>query len=243
MDTFPQNLKKQIIPLRGYMGLCHLLIEEDKKSAVLIDTGLFGELWMLKLALYKNGLRMEDIRAILMTHGHLDHSGNLEVVKRLSGAKVYAHPLEQEIINGKFKYEGVNTWCGRLESLGRKVLRTGKPVDIDIELKDGLELPYFGGIRTIHLPGHTLGHCGFLCLRHNLLFSGDLFSSYTLFSHIPPPILNTAPKMILPSLRKVWELEAKYIVPQHYDFFCPVTHKKRFEEIFYKELEKSKRQK
>jgi glyoxylase-like metal-dependent hydrolase (beta-lactamase superfamily II) len=235
MTNFPRDVKERIIPLRGLMGFCHLLIEENKKDAVLLDTGLYGELWVLKLALKKHGIKPENIKAILLTHGHLDHSGNLKAVQEMTGAKIYAHRLEQEIINGNFKYKGTNRWCGRLENIGRKLLGVGNPIKIDAEINDGDHLPFFGGLKTIHLPGHTLGHCGFYSERYSLLFSGDLFSSYPMFSHMPPPILNTAPELMLESMEKAWKLHAKYIIPQHYDFFYPIVHKKRFEDIFYSE--------
>lgn len=235
MGNFPQALRKRIVPFRGLMGLCHLLIEEDQKGAILIDTGLFGEAWIIKLALKKHGIQPENIKAILMTHGHLDHSGNLYYMKNLTGAKVYSHKLEQEIINGNFAYKGINSWCGRLENMGRKLLGSGTPVKIDIEIEDGQELPFFGGLTVVHLPGHTLGHCGFYSRKHKLLFSGDLFSSYTMFSHLPPPILNTAPELMFKSLEKAWQLEPEFVIPQHYDFFNPSLHKKRMDDIFFTE--------
>lgn len=215
------------------MGLCHLLIEENKKEAILLDTGLFGELWLIKLALKKQGIKPENLKAIILTHGHLDHCGNLKVLKDLTKAQIYAHPLEQDHINGSFKYEGINSWCGKLEALGRKLLGVGIPVKIDHHIEDGQELPFFDGLTTIHLPGHTLGHCGFYSKKHNLAFSGDLFASYALLSHHPPKFLNTAHELILPSLEKLWELDPEFIIPQHYDVFLPNRHKERFEEIYY----------
>jgi glyoxylase-like metal-dependent hydrolase (beta-lactamase superfamily II) len=240
MTSFPSELKTRIVPIRGFMGFCHLLIEEDKKSAVLLDTGLFGELWVIQLALKKHKLALTDIKAILLTHGHLDHSGNLHKLKSLTGAPIYAHPLEQEIINGTFPYQNINKWCGRLENLGRRLLNIGKPIKIDIPLENGTNLPYFDGLEVVHLPGHTLGHCGFHSRKHNLLFCGDLFASYTLFSHLPPPILNTQPNTILNSMQKAWDLECDFILPQHYDLFNPTLHKHRFESVFFKEIAKQK---
>lgn len=235
MGKFPKELANRIIPFRGFMGLCHLLIEENGKEAILLDTGLFGEYWMIKLALKKYGIKPANLKAILLTHGHLDHTGNLKSIKNFTGATIYAHPLEQKIINGEFPYKGINSWCGKLENLGRKLLGVGKPVNIDVELHDGQELPFFGGLKTIHLPGHTLGHCGFYSQKHKLLFSGDMFSSYPLLSHLPPSILNTAPELMLQSLEKAWQLEPEFVIPQHYDFFTPKRHRERFEEIFFTE--------
>jgi glyoxylase-like metal-dependent hydrolase (beta-lactamase superfamily II) len=234
MIKFKLNKIEQIIPIRGFMGCCHLVLEKDRKSAILIDTGLYGEYSLIKLKLKMLKLNPDSIKAIILTHGHLDHSGNLKVLKELTGAKVYAHPLEQEIIDGCYPYKGVNRWCGRLENLGRKLLGVGKPTPIDQPITNGDTLPHFDGLEVLHLPGHTLGHCGFYSKAHDLLFSGDLFSSYAGFSHLPPPILNTKPEQIKQSIEKVAKLNPKYIIPNHYDLLMPEIHKKRFLNIHKK---------
>jgi glyoxylase-like metal-dependent hydrolase (beta-lactamase superfamily II) len=213
------------------MGYCHLLFEEDGKNCILLDTGLWGEVPLIRAILRRRGLSVENIKAIVMTHGHLDHSGNLCEIKKLSSAPIYAHPAEQKIINGAFPYQGLNAWCGRLENLGRRMLRTGAPVNIDIAIEDGQVLPFFGGLTVIHLPGHTLGHCGFYSASHSILFCGDLFASYPLLSHQPPPILNTAPELIPSSLRRALSLDADFVVPQHYDLPIPTLHRARLEKL------------
>ena len=99
---------------------------------------------------------------------------------------------------------------------------------IDRFIHDGDELPFWGGLRVVHFPGHTEGHCGFYSQRHNLLFSGDLFASYFFAVHLPPPILNARPELIPGSLRKARSLDARYIVPQHYDILDGELHRRRF---------------
>jgi glyoxylase-like metal-dependent hydrolase (beta-lactamase superfamily II) len=64
------------------------------------------------------GLEPGQVKAILLTHGHLDHAGNLAWAKAWSGAPVYAHAAEQAHIDGTFPYRGINRWCGRLERAG-----------------------------------------------------------------------------------------------------------------------------
>jgi glyoxylase-like metal-dependent hydrolase (beta-lactamase superfamily II) len=231
MSTFTSNLRSRIVPIRGIMGYCHLLFEEDGKSCILLDTGLWGEIPLIKSALRRRGLSVQNIKAILMTHGHLDHSGNLAEIRKMTSAPIYAHPAEQDIINGVFPYKGVNAWCGSLENLGRRILRVGRPVEIDVEIEDGQTLPFFDGLTVVHLPGHTLGHCGFFSKIHSTLFCGDLFASYPLFSHQPPPILNTAPEMIASSLRRASLLEADFVIPQHYDLLLPTLHRRRLKKI------------
>jgi glyoxylase-like metal-dependent hydrolase (beta-lactamase superfamily II) len=226
--------QRHIRTLRGVMGVCHLLIEPDERGVVLLDTGLVGEPWQIRWHLRRLGLGPRDVRAILLTHGHIDHAGNAAWAKAWTGAPVYAHPLEQAHIDGNYPYTGVNRWCGRLERAGRAVLRTGAPVKIDVPLADGDELPFWGGLRVVHLPGHTLGHCGFYSARHDLLFTGDLFASYFFNVHLPPPILNSAPALISGSLERARQLNPRFMVPQHYDVLGDTLHRRRFDLLLRK---------
>jgi glyoxylase-like metal-dependent hydrolase (beta-lactamase superfamily II) len=228
METIPG-----VYPLRGWMGLFHLLADAD--GAVLLDTGLWGEMPALRWRLRKLGLGRQDIRAILLTHGHLDHTGNLAAIREWTGAPVYAHPLEESHIRGLHPYTGLSRWCGRLEAVGRTVLRY-RPGGIDVALQDGEILPFWGGLRVVHLPGHTAGHSGFYSEKHDLLFSGDLFASYFFNVHLPPAILNTHPEQIKDSLKKARALNARRMLPNHYDFTDGRLHRRRFEKLIQRVL-------
>ena len=230
----------QIHPIRGVMGCCHLLVDENR-HVVLLDTGLVGEPILIRRKLHRLGLGPSDVKAILLTHGHIDHAGNVAWAKRWTGAPVYAHPLEQTHIDGKFPYAGINLWCGRLEAAARFVFGVGQPAQIDVPLEDGDELPFWGGLKVVHLPGHTLGHCGFYSARQDLLFSGDLFASYFFKVHLPPPILNSAPELIPASLEKVRQLNPRYMVPQHFDMFDGLLHRRRFDRLLLKLVMRRKR--
>jgi glyoxylase-like metal-dependent hydrolase (beta-lactamase superfamily II) len=217
------------------MGVCHLLVDRAG-DAVLLDTGLVGEPWLIRWRLRRLGLRPGSVKAILLTHGHIDHAGNLAWAKALTAAPVYAHPAEQPHIDGTYPYAGVNVWCGRMEGTGRMVLRTGRPAKIDVPLADGDALPFWGGLRVVHLPGHTLGHCGFYSERHDLLFSGDLFSSYFFNVHFPPAILNSAPALLPATHEKVLRLDPRLMVPQHYDVLDGALHRRRFDRLLAKQV-------
>jgi glyoxylase-like metal-dependent hydrolase (beta-lactamase superfamily II) len=229
-----------IHPVRGVMGCCFLLVDENRET-VLLDTGLVGEPWFVRRRLRSLGLGSRDVRAIMLTHGHLDHAGNVAWAKAWTGAPVYAHPLEQAHLNGTYPYAGINRWCGRLERAGRRVFGTGAPAGIDVPLADGQMLPFWGGLRVVHLPGHTLGHCGFYSAKHDLLFSGDLFASYFFNVHLPPQILNSAPHLIPVSLEKARRLNPRLIVPQHYDLLDGVLHRRRFDGLLRKLAERARR--
>lgn len=226
-----KNVPPGLFTIRGVMGNCHLLID-DGGEAVLLDTGLVGEPLQIRWRLRRLGLGPENVKAILLTHGHLDHTGNLAWAKAWTRAPIFAHPLEQAHIDGVYPYRGVAQWCGRLERAGRAVLRIGRPVRIDVAIGDGDELPFWGGLRAVHLPGHTLGHCGYYSPRHDLLFCGDLFASYFFNVHLPPPILNGAPELLPASLEKARQLNPRWMIPQHYDVPAGALHRRRFDRLF-----------
>ncbi|MBI5767743.1 MAG: MBL fold metallo-hydrolase [Verrucomicrobia bacterium] len=221
----------RIVPIRGLLVVCHLLVEPDRRGAVLLDTGLVGERGRIRRRLRRLGLGPRDVKAILLTHGHLDHVGNLAWAKAWTGAPVYAHPAEQAHIDGGFPYRGPARVCGALESAGRLLLRAGAPVKIDMPLADGDELPFWGGLRVVHLPGHTLGHCGFYSARHDVLFCGDLVACYRRTAGVPPRFLNSAPELMGASLEKAGRLGARFLVPQHYFFHEPARHRAAFERL------------
>jgi glyoxylase-like metal-dependent hydrolase (beta-lactamase superfamily II) len=213
-------------PIQGALVSCHLLVDGDE--AVLIDTGLFGTRWQIRRLLGRLGMKPDCIKAILLTHGHLDHAGNAAWIKEWTGAKIYAHPAEQAHIDGRFPYQGINRWCGRLEGLGRLV-SAYRRVAIDVPLVDADELPFWGGLRVVHLPGHTAGHCGYFSERHGVLFSGDLFASYRAHASLGPRIFSSFPGLIPASLEKARQLNPKGMVPSHY--FVPdwSLHRRRFD--------------
>lgn len=206
---------------------CHLVVSD--RGVVLIDTGFVGHRWLISRKLRELGLAFPSIRAIALTHGHLDHSHNLAWLKARTGANVYAHPAEQAHIDGTFPYTDAARWCGRLENIGRAVFGS-QTARIDQPLADGDELP-FSRLRVVHLPGHTDGHCGFFDAENSLLFSGDLFASYALSTHLPPAFLNNAPALFPKSIDHVKKLNPARVVPNHYDVFSPGLHRKRFDRL------------
>lgn len=224
-----RNVPPGLHPIHGWGVRCHLLVNGEE--AVLIDTGLLGEVGTVKRLLRRLNLPPAALNVILLTHGHLDHAANLAALKQWSRARVLAHPAEQLYLNGTYPYAGINRWCGKLEAFGRRVLRY-RPVTIDEPLEDGQRLPFWGGLQVIHLPGHTHGHCGFYSERHDLLFCGDLFASWFWASHRPPAFLNSAPELFEAAAERVRQLNPRWIVPNHYDLLDGALHRRRFEKAF-----------
>jgi glyoxylase-like metal-dependent hydrolase (beta-lactamase superfamily II) len=210
------------------MSVSHLLVDAD--GAVLLDTGFPGDARWIVRRMKSLGLGPRDLRAILLTHGHIDHAGNAAELSAWSGAPIYAHPSEHPHLDGAFPYRQAARVCGVLEAIGRAATRY-QPATINVAIADGEVLPFWGGLRVVHLPGHTVGHCGFFSARHDLLFSGDLWVRFMMRTQASPRIFSDAPELVPASLAKARAIGARWVVPGHYDEANATRLRRRFEEL------------
>src|SRR5437764_880047 len=70
----------------------HLVVVDD--GVVLVDTGLPGRSARIEQALGEARKAIGDVRTILLTHWHADHTGNAADLRRRSGGRVVAHLAE-----------------------------------------------------------------------------------------------------------------------------------------------------
>jgi glyoxylase-like metal-dependent hydrolase (beta-lactamase superfamily II) len=120
--------------------------------------------------------------------------------------------------------------CGALERAGRAVT-SYRPAPIDVPIADGDALPFWGGLKVVHLPGHTLGHCGFYSAKHNLLFSGDLWVRFMMRTQTSPRIFSDDISLVPGSMRKARAIGARWVIPGHYDVPNATRLRLRFEQL------------
>lgn len=165
---------------------CYILYDEDTKAAVVIDPS--DEASLVEARIESLGLR---VRAILLTHGHFDHGGDVERIRNLTGAPVYLHPADRAL----------PSW-----------LTHGLPETEDLAEGDALD---FDGLRftVLHTPGHTPGSVCFL--TECGLFAGDtLFEGSCGRTDLP----GGSGADMMASLRRLAELEGDSTVyPGHGD--------------------------
>lgn len=101
------------------------------------------------------------VKAILLTHGHYDHVGGVEEIRKAFGAMVYIHEADAEMLQS-----------GRKNLAFQITNDPFQPVAEFETLKDGQTLSVGDvSIQVLHTPGHTPG--GVCYLTEGMLFSGD----------------------------------------------------------------------
>ena len=177
------------------------LVRSAPTAWTLVDTGLPSAEGPLLAYLAKVGVDPKQIRTILITHLHNDHTGSLRRLQGVTGATVYAHWLEAAFIAGRPPYDGPG-------------VKPEFPTEVSVKLKDGDPIPDAGGAVAYHTPGHTPGHTSYYLPDRRLLFSGDLFFGLPqLALTIPQYTHHTLSAQI--SARRMSELPIESILSYH----------------------------
>jgi glyoxylase-like metal-dependent hydrolase (beta-lactamase superfamily II) len=172
--------------LAGPASLMNVCLLIDGGAITMVDAGLPGSAADVVSYLEQIGRRATDIRRIVITHHHVDHVGGLAEIVRLSGAEVWAHRDDADIIEGRISRppipkERVEAMLAGLPPEQRqaaaaraKQMNEVEAVAVDLRLCGGEELRLLGGLQILHSPGHTAGHLCLYSSALSLLIAGDL---------------------------------------------------------------------
>ena len=130
---------------------CYLLATGQGADCVLVDPG-YGVAEKLGTALDAHGLRP---RAVLLTHGHLDHTYSVTAVSAAYRIPVYLHPGDHFMLADPFA--GLGPFLPEFEEIVGPRWRWTQPDDVRT-MGHGDELELAGLRLTVdHTPGHTPG--------------------------------------------------------------------------------------
>ncbi len=146
-----------------------LYLMEDDDALALVDTGPPWSARNLFRYIESIGRKPDELRAILMTHGHPDHSGSAYAIIERSGAELFAHAGDTRPGSG----DGASQSHTDLDPRLRPPLPFFRPPPVSRHVEDGQLLPILGGIRVLDTPGHTPGSVCYLLEGQSLIFSGD----------------------------------------------------------------------
>lgn len=134
----------------------YIYFDENTKEGVVIDPGADPN------AIFKiideNGI---NLKAVLLTHGHGDHTGAANAVKNRYNVPIAAHKWEVPVIEDE------------MISFSQMMGGSGA-VKVDIELNDNDEYKFNNcTLKVLHTPGHTQGGVCYYDAENSVVFSGD----------------------------------------------------------------------
>lgn len=147
----------EILPVGVLQCNCSIFGDEETREAIVIDPG--DEIDSILAILARHGLT---VKAIVITHAHIDHIGGAAKLKAVTGAPVHMNANDQEL------YDHLDVqaqWLG---------MATPGRTEIDTPARDGDALRLAAtDFHVLHTPGHTQGS---LCLwipAEQKLIAGD----------------------------------------------------------------------
>lgn len=147
------------IPTTMYAQNTRILIDQDNPIAVVVDPGA-ADAVIATIEDYGY-----ELKAILLTHGHLDHvAGTADLLKRFPEAKVYGPHEGDAFLVEHLKEQQSWVPVEFSDSFKCEYLKDGDVIDVFPETP----------LQVMHTPGHTPGHVCFYSKEENFVLVGDV---------------------------------------------------------------------
>ena len=147
----------EIIPVGMLQCNCSIFGDEATREAIVIDPG--DQIGDIEEVLARHGLK---VKAIVITHAHIDHIGGAAKLKAATGAPVYMNGNDQELYD---HLDEQAAWLG---------MAPPTRTDVDTAAKDGDSLVLGEtAFHVMHTPGHTQGSISLWIPGENKLVAGD----------------------------------------------------------------------
>ena len=200
----------------------------DGNGVMLIDTGFPGSREDVLGSLRQLGFGVDDLRAILLTHAHIDHFGSAIWFAKTLGTPVYCHAAE--VGHSKREYleqaspADIAThiwqprWLQWSIAISRKGAFTRDGIPTTQALTEDVATRLPGKPMAIPTPGHTSGHCSFVV--DGVLVAGDaLVTGHPLSTRDGPQLLpdlfNHDQDGCVRSLAALGMLDTDVLLPGH----------------------------
>lgn len=185
----------------------------DAEDLLLIDSGAGRSFDRLVSNIESLGFNSKRLKAILVTHAHIDHIGSLYRFRKVFNVQVIAHELDTEAIE---QGSGVGA-----EAYGVDYI----PCPVDLKIRGTEDSLQFGDyqLRVIHIPGHTPGSiAAYIDMDgKRILFGQDIHGPYH-----PRWGGNIAQARL--SLQKLIDLKADILCEGHFGIYQPAAEVERY---------------
>lgn len=168
----------------GFKNAIYPVILSDEKDMILIDCGYSNFLPLIEESAIKNGINLNKLTKLIITHHDFDHMGSAADFKRkYPKLNIISSAMDEKYISGKEKSlrlqqaeliydklpeeekENARNFQRKLESV--------EPVKVDMVVNDGDTFDWCGGIEITGTPGHMPGHISIYAKESKTLIAGD----------------------------------------------------------------------
>ncbi|MDC7339525.1 MBL fold metallo-hydrolase [Streptomyces lydicus] len=212
MDTLTR-ITPTVWQLAFPVGHVYIVALPDDGFA-LVDTGVPGSAPAVLDALARIGGRSGQLRQIVLTHSHADHTGSAADLVAATGARVLAGALDAPYIRGTAPSPAGahprRTAAARTDHGGLRGRRgpPPRPVEVDVELREGDTLDGWPEpVRVLHVPGHTPGGIALHLPGSRLLFPGDIIGADPAGHRVVLGPFNVAREVAVASFRRLAALD------------------------------------
>jgi glyoxylase-like metal-dependent hydrolase (beta-lactamase superfamily II) len=159
-------------------GIANCYIVGTSEKWLLIDAGTPGNARNILSAVDEHIGPNATPEAIVLTHGHFDHSGSARELSDRWDVEIFAHRLEIPFVNGTSKYPPPDPTVGGFMSQMIRFI-PNKKMDVGpklAELSAG-RLPWSPEWQILETPGHSPGHLSLFRAEDGVLIAGDAFTT------------------------------------------------------------------
>jgi len=146
-----------ILPVGMLRCNCSVFGDEQSREALVVDPG--DDISRVLDIVRRHGLT---VKAIVITHAHIDHIGGAQKLKQATGAPVYMNPNDHQL---QKMLDTQAAWLG---------MPPPEAVEIDAPARDGDRLVVgTAEFHVLHTPGHTQGSISLWIPAEGKLVAGD----------------------------------------------------------------------
>lgn len=207
------------------LGYSNLYIIRGENADVLIDTGFICMQKKLK-----KWLDNYNIKLIILTHSHIDHTWNASYLQKLYNCEIAMSgkdPINNEKMKSYASKKNHILWT-KLMNYGMKKIKV-KKFRVDKYLKNGDVINKYGlDLEIISLPGHTKGSIGIKYKEY--LFCGDALVNRKI-NKVEIAYQNQNNNLSTLTATKILSLNPKIIFPGHDHYIRNKKMKKSFNRI------------
>jgi glyoxylase-like metal-dependent hydrolase (beta-lactamase superfamily II) len=147
----------EILPVGPLQCNCSIFGDEGTQEAIVVDPG--DEIEKITEILDRHGLK---VKAIVVTHAHIDHIAGAHKLRALTGAPVYLNENDRPLLD---LLDVQAAWLG---------MKPTPRTEVDVPAGDGTVLPLGEAeFQVLHTPGHTQGSLCLLIPSEGKLIAGD----------------------------------------------------------------------